>query len=101
MFVTIFFILVIMIPIYGLLIWTYYNPEESMLFGNRWMYKEEPEISITAIRYTKFATMTAMIGLPIVIISLILEIYILRLVLVLLPLVIVFGAIKIFSDNKE
>lgn len=98
---TIFFTVVIMIPLYGLLIWTYYNPEESMLFGKRWMYKEEPELSSSAIRYTKFATMTAMIGLPIVVISFIFEIFVLRLVLVLIPLVIILGAIKIFSDNKD
>jgi hypothetical protein len=100
MFATIFFSVIILIPIYGVLTWTYFYPEESILFGKRWMYKEEPEISITAIRYTKFATMTAMIGLPIVIVSLILEIYILRLVLVFFPLVIFIGAIKIFTDNK-
>jgi hypothetical protein len=98
---TIFFTVVIMIPLYGLLIWIYYYPEESMLFGNRWMYKEEPEISSTAIRYTKFASMTAMIGLPIVVISYIFEIFVLRLVLVLIPFVIILGAIKIFSDNKD
>ncbi|MDT8861158.1 hypothetical protein N0O92_13025 [Alkalihalobacillus sp. MEB130] len=52
MFLTIFF----MIPIYGLLIWTYFYPEESMLLGQRWMYKEEPEFSEMAIGYTKFAS---------------------------------------------
>ncbi|MHC0036650.1 hypothetical protein [Pseudoneobacillus sp. C159] len=101
MFTTIFFTLVIMIPIYCLLIWTYYYPEESMLLGKRWMYKEEPEISSSAIRYTKFASITAMIGLPVVVLSLILEIYVLRLVWVVFPLVIVLGAIKIFTDNKD
>jgi uncharacterized membrane protein len=90
-----------MIPLYGLLIWTYFSPEESMLLGKRWMYKEEPEISSAAIRYTKFASMTAMIGLPIVVISFIFEIFVLRLVLVLIPSVIILGAIKIFSDNKD
>jgi hypothetical protein len=98
---TIFFTVVIMIPLYGLLIWTYYYPEESMLVGKRWMYKEEPEISNKAIRYTKFTSMTAMIGLPIVVISYIFEIFVLRLVLVLIPFVIILGAIKIFSDNKD
>jgi hypothetical protein len=98
---TIFFTVVIMIPIYGLLIWAYFCPEESILFGNRWMYKEEPEISSTAIRYTKFASITAMVGLPIVILSLILEIYVLRLVLVVFPLVFIFRAIKIYTDDKD
>jgi hypothetical protein len=90
-----------MLPIYGLLIWTYYDPEESMLFGKRWMYKEEPEMSSAAIRYTKFAAITAMVGLPFVLISLLLEIYLFRLVLVIFPLVFVFGALKIFTDDKD
>jgi hypothetical protein len=97
---TIFFTMVIMIPLYGLLILTYYYPEESMLFGKRWMYKAEPDISSSAIRYTKFAVMTAKIGLPIVVLSLILEIYVLRIVLVLLPLVLIIGAMKILQTIK-
>ncbi|WP_442600061.1 hypothetical protein [Neobacillus sp. D3-1R] len=101
MFVNIYFAVIILIPLYGVLIWTYRCPEESILFGNRWMYKEEPEISKTAIRYTKFASMTSMIGLPFVLLSFILEIYFLRFVLILLPLVLVMGAFKIFSDDKE
>lgn len=92
---------IFMIPLYGLLIWTYYCPEESILFGRRWMYKEEPEISKAAIRYTKFASITAMVGLPIVLISFILEIYVLRLVLVVFPLVFILGALKIFTDDKD
>jgi hypothetical protein len=98
---TIFFTVIILIPLYGLLIWTYYCPEESLLFGKRWMYKEEPEISRTAIRYTKFASITAMVFLPVVVLSLILEIYLLRLVLVVFPLVFILGAIKIFTDDKN
>lgn len=45
---------IFMIPIYAVLIWTYFYPEESMLLGQRWMYKEEPEFTDDAIRYTKF-----------------------------------------------
>jgi hypothetical protein len=101
LFTTIFFTVVIMIPIYGLLIWTYLDPEESMLFGKRWMYKEEPEMSSTAIRYTKFAAITAMVGLPFILISLLSEIHVLRLVLVIFPLVFIIGALKIFTDDKD
>jgi hypothetical protein len=98
---TIFFTVVIMIPIYGFLIWTYYYPEESMFFGKRWMYKEEPELSSTAIRYTKFAAITTMVGLPFVLLCLLLDIYVFRLVLVIFPLVFIIGAIKIFTDDKD
>lgn len=50
-------IIVTLIPIYGVLIWSYLNPESSMLFGQRWMYKEEPEFSKGAIAYTKFISL--------------------------------------------
>ncbi|MDM5249571.1 MULTISPECIES: hypothetical protein [unclassified Lysinibacillus] len=92
-----FFIL--MIPIYGLVIWSYYDPEESLLFGKRWMYKEEPELSNEVIRYTKFASMVLMIGLPIIVISFLFDIYFLRFALVLIPLVVILGALKIFTDK--
>lgn len=58
--------IVFMIPMYGLLIWTYFCPEESLLWGKRWMYKEEPEISEGAIRYTKIASLTAIVVLTII-----------------------------------
>lgn len=41
---------ILVIPIYGVLIWSYFDPEESLLWGKRWIYKEEPEISEGAIR---------------------------------------------------
>lgn len=101
MVVTIFFTVVMLIPIYGLLLWTYICPEESILFGSRWMYKEEPEISSKAIRYTRFVAKASMIAIPFAVTSIILEIYVLRLVLVLIPIVMIFGALKIFADDKD
>ena len=98
---TIFFTVVLLVPIYGLLIWTYYEPEESILFGSRWMYKEEPEISNKAIRYTRFIAVASMIAIPFVTVSLILEIYVLRLVLVIIPIVFIFGGLKIFTDDRD
>lgn len=41
------------IPVYAVLLWTYFDPRESLLWGRRWMYKEEPEPSEGAIRYAK------------------------------------------------
>lgn len=98
---TIFFTVILMIPIYGLLIWTYHYPEESILFGIRWMYKEEPEISSKAIRYTRFIAITSMVTIPFAVVSIILEIYVLRLVLVVIPVVMIFGGLKIFTDDKD
>ena len=90
---------ILMLPIYGLVIWSYIYPEESILFGKRWMYKEEPELSDEVIRYTKFASMVVMIGLPIVVISFVFDIFFLSLfTLVLIPLAVIYGALKIFTD---
>ncbi|ADU32251.1 hypothetical protein [Evansella cellulosilytica] len=50
----IIFTVIISIPIYILLILSYLYPEEMMLFGTRWMYKEKPEFSEGAVIYTKF-----------------------------------------------
>ena len=97
---SIILLIIFMIPLYGVLIWTYFCPEESILFGKRWMYEEEPEVSEAAIRYTKFASMVVMIGLPIILISFISEIYLLRFSLLIVPLVVLIGAIKIFGNEK-
>ncbi|MDX8362650.1 hypothetical protein [Cytobacillus sp. IB215316] len=89
---------IFMIPIYALLIWTYISPEESMLFGNRWMYKEEPELSEEVIRYRKFISLMIMIGLPIVIISFMFELYFLRFISIIgLAITFMFGILKIFK----
>lgn len=63
---------IIIIPLYGVLIWSYFNPKESLLWGKRWMYLEEPEISDGAIRYIKVASLISVIGMTFVIIILIL-----------------------------
>ncbi|MFA9556810.1 hypothetical protein ACERII_05880 [Evansella sp. AB-rgal1] len=65
--------IVIMLPLYAALIWTYLFPEESMLFGNRWMYRDRPEFSERAIRFTKFGASTGLIFLPIALISIIFD----------------------------
>ncbi|CAH1058775.1 hypothetical protein [Paenibacillus pseudetheri] len=57
--------IVVMIPMYGVLIWTYFCPEDSLLWGKRWLYKEEPEISNAAIRFAKVSSLTAIVVLTI------------------------------------
>lgn len=96
-----FITIVFMIPVYGILLWSYFSPEESILFGKRWMYKEEPELSSGIIRYTKFASIVSMVALPIVIFSIFSEILILRFSLVLYPLVIIFGALFILTGRED
>lgn len=47
-----FFIL----PIYGISFFSYFYPEDSFLFGKRWQFKEDPEISETGIKVIKFVS---------------------------------------------
>lgn len=57
---------ILCIPFYAVLIWTYFDPKESLLWGKRWMYKEEPEISEGAIRYAKVASVISIIVLTVI-----------------------------------
>ncbi|MER1957153.1 MAG: hypothetical protein ABS942_07225 [Solibacillus sp.] len=41
--------ILLFLPMYGVLIWTYKNPRESLLWGKRGMFKEEPEPTEAAI----------------------------------------------------
>jgi hypothetical protein len=54
------FALFVLIPLYGGLLWIYFCPEESLLWGRRSMYKEEPEVTEGAIRYAKIASVISM-----------------------------------------
>ncbi|WP_010676629.1 hypothetical protein [Bacillus timonensis] len=74
---------IFMIPVYAVLIWTYFNPEESMLFGERWMYKEEPEFSDDAIRYTKFMAGVCIFLISLIFVLQVTEHFIIRLFIVL------------------
>lgn len=91
--------IILMIPIFGALIWTYLCPEESMMFGRRWMYKEEPEMSDEIIRYTKFSALVGMIATPFVFSSFLFELYVLRLWVVVLPIVLFVGFIRIYKGS--
>lgn len=51
--------------LYGVTIWTYVNPKESLLWGRRGIYKEEPEITERAIQNTKKKALITIIILPI------------------------------------
>ncbi|MDX8367933.1 hypothetical protein [Cytobacillus sp. IB215665] len=91
-------IVIFLIPIYGLLIWTYFSPEESIFLGRRWMYREEPELSKEVIQYTKFTSIIAMVGIPLIIISFMLDYYFLRLVLIVgFSFIFMLGILKIFK----
>ncbi|WP_235847545.1 hypothetical protein [Paenibacillus tuaregi] len=55
------FLFIVFLPVLALLIWTYFNPEQSILWGERWKYAEEPEVSEKAIRFTKLSSLIAII----------------------------------------
>ncbi|CAG9621534.1 hypothetical protein [Sutcliffiella rhizosphaerae] len=57
---------ILIIPLYGVLIWTYFYPEESMIFGHRWKYREEPEFSDVAVSFTRFGAIVGIFFLTIV-----------------------------------
>lgn len=59
---------VVLIPLYAVLIWSYLNPKESVLWGKRWMYNEEPEVSKDAVRYIKTVSLCSLIGLTVLLI---------------------------------
>ncbi len=61
-------LLIFLLPIYGLLIWQYIEPEESFLWGRRWMYEEEPEPSEELIEYYKKTAIIGIVFMTIVII---------------------------------
>ena len=58
-------ILLLLIP-YGIIIWTYFNPKESLLWGRRGIYKEEPEINESAINNIKAKALFTIILFPII-----------------------------------
>ncbi len=79
----IIFYFTLMIPLYAVLIWTYFYPEESMLLGQRWMYKEEPEFSDHAIRYTKFGAIVGVFLITMVFALYVIDHFMIRLLIIL------------------
>lgn len=53
--------IILLIPIYVALIYSYQYPEESILFGRRWMFKEEPELTEEAILLNKKISLIAIV----------------------------------------
>jgi len=63
-------IFILSIPFYAVLIWAYLEPRESLLWGKRWMYTEEPELSEEAVRFTKMSSVVFAVVLTIVLLIL-------------------------------
>lgn len=65
-FFEIFILIIFSVPIYGLLIWSYIEPEESFFLGRRWMYGKEPELSEGAIKFHKTMSIVSIIVVTII-----------------------------------
>ena len=59
-------LIALLLIVYGVIIWTYFKPKESLLWGRRGIYKEEPEITESAIRDTKMKALITIIVYPII-----------------------------------
>ncbi|WP_190279462.1 hypothetical protein [Ornithinibacillus gellani] len=92
---------ILFIPLYGIFIWSYVAPEQSILFGKRWMFKHDPEPSETAIRYTKFMSLIAMISFPLFIIGSFIHKGIFPFLLLLFLIVLVVGIVQVVSGGDD
>ncbi|WP_342471500.1 hypothetical protein MHH70_10880 [Metasolibacillus sp. FSL H7-0170] len=59
--ITIILCFILFIPIYFILFRQYKNPKDSVLWGRKWMYKEQNEVSEAAVRYSKVVALFGMI----------------------------------------
>lgn len=48
-------LVILSIPLYIYFIWGLYEPEEALLFGNRWRYGEDPEFSDLQLKLFKYS----------------------------------------------
>ena len=62
--------ILLFIPLYVIMIWQFFNPKDSILWGRRWMYKEEPDITEKAIKHAKVTSVFGIVFLTIVLIIL-------------------------------
>ncbi|MGG0655355.1 hypothetical protein [Rummeliibacillus pycnus] len=63
-----FLLIVIHLPFYGLAIWGLYEPEEAILFLEKWRYKEEPVFSDKEMKLFKFRNILAIVLMTLIII---------------------------------
>ncbi|NGZ77707.1 hypothetical protein [Saccharibacillus alkalitolerans] len=56
-------VFIFFIPLLAVLVWSFFDPRESLLLGKRWMFNEEPEPSEGAIRYIKVASAISIVVL--------------------------------------
>lgn len=65
--------IVLSIPVYGICLWSLYEPEKSYFFFDWWRYKELPELSDAQIKSIKVGSISVMILMTLKLISLAIE----------------------------
>lgn len=68
-----FLVVILSIPLYAILVYQYFNPKESYLFGRRWMYKGR-DVEVTD-EFASFCKKSAIIAIIVTTIFLITMIY--------------------------
>ena len=56
-----FITIMLSIPVYGFMIWGLYEPEEAMLFMDKWRYEEQPEFSRMQLKLYKLGNICGVI----------------------------------------
>ena len=54
---------ILLIPLFTVLLWSYFNQKDSILWGKKWLYKEERKIPKGTIRYMKVTSLISVIVL--------------------------------------
>ena len=62
-----FIVIVLSIPVYGFFIWGLYEPEEAMLFLDKWRYDELPEFSELQFLWYKISNILGIVVVTVVI----------------------------------
>lgn len=73
----------IVIILYSVFIWSFFYPEESLLFLSRWQYEEEPNFSGLAIRLNKYLSLFFIFLISLFLVSSIIDNYLIIWLLIL------------------
>lgn len=57
----------LLIPLFAVLLWSYFYQKDSILWGKKWLYKEEREIPYSAIRYMKVISLVSVVVFTLII----------------------------------
>jgi hypothetical protein len=68
-----FIMTILAIPVYGICIWSLYEPEESYFFMKKWQYKELPELSDVQIKLIRIGSVAVMIIMTVQLIMMAIE----------------------------